>query len=939
MKPRSTYQPIVLALLATLTLAGLFYLPYLWVHNRTIEAFSAQQTMLARQAADGLQAYFADYGRALDYLSQQPGIQRLDGGGRTLLEDFLAIHPDDIVAVQRLAADNRVLFAAPGGSAAAGDGGFCQGLSEASSPAVSDVVHAAAGEDRVYFAVPVRTEGRFDGCVAFTLPFGRVAGRHLGTIPLLHNGSVLLINSAGHILHGPDPILKGDHLDMLPGAATDVAALGEKLRRDEPGLTVLAGDVLRAPEVRTGRHYAVAIPVALPGGGAWSIVVLTPAVQVLGAMAGFRAQWLLVTAIAILAVGLLSFLLSGAMSRRRHELRRREVEEQLAGLLEFAPMGVLLVDGNGAVVYANQEAAAMAAAVGRGPLGGRLLTTVFDASSRQAASDHIHDAATGRPGPPLPVRLDGDELVVREVVLTATPYRQGAGAQCIVILRDVTAERAIKESRGRLAEAVDQVEEAILIADCRGTIEYVNTAFCEMTGYSRAESVGQPVRMLLEKEQEAHFEQQIEELVSRGEVYRGRFINRRRDGSLFMAGTMVSPVRDSTGAITHFIAVQRDITDKAEVETRMRQAQKMEAIGTLAGGIAHDFNNILGGILGFTDMALLQAEPGTEVHSNLLHIRQGGCRAADLVQQILTFSRQSAAGKVPVLIAPIIRESLKLLRASLPTTIAIDQQLTSADVRVLAAPVQIQQIVMNLCANAFHAMREQGGTLTIRLSESDDEAESGRLSLIVADTGQGIDYDLLGRIFTPFFTTKQPGEGTGMGLSVVHGIVTDLGGEITVQSEPGQGTTFVVHLAVTEARPGSTLVSSEGLLPTGREHILVIDDEKEIRDICRMMLGHLGYTVATLARPEEALALLADLRPRVDLVITDQTMPRMTGVELTRAIRRDFPSLPVILCTGYSDRLNYDIAREAGACDLLLKPVDLRGLGVAVRAALDMHAD
>ena len=934
MKQPATHQPIILALLATLILAGLFYLPYLWVRNRTIDAFAAQQTLLARQAADGLQAYFADYGRALDYLSRQPGIQHLDGGGRTLLEDFLAIHPDDIIGVQRLDSAGRVLFAAPDRAGVPGDDGFCAGLGEAASPAVSDLVHTAAGEDRIFFAAPVRIDGRFDGCVAFTLPFARVAGRHLGTIPLLHNDSVLLINSAGDILHAPDPALAGDHLDRLPGAPADVAALGAKLQRGEPGITVLTGDPLSAPDSGAGRRYAVAIPVALPGGGTWSMVVVTPAAQVLGAMAGFRAQWLLVTAIAVFAVGLLSFLQSGAMTRRREEVRRRAAEEQLAGLLEFAPMGVLLADADGVVLYANQEATAMAAAAGRGPLGGRPLAGMLDPSCRLAAGEQIRRAAAGQVVEPLAVRLDGDG----PAVLTATPYSQDGGGQCIVVVRDVTAERAAEESRSRLAEAVDQVQEAVLIADRRGTIEYVNAALAAMTGYSREESIGQPVRMLLEKEQEAHFDQQIEELVNQGEVWRGRLVNRRRDGSLFMAATTVSPVRDSAGAITHFISVQRDITHEAEVETRMRQAQKMEAIGTLAGGIAHDFNNILGGIVGFTDMALLHTEPGTEVHGNLLHIRQGGRRAADLVQQILTFSRQSAAEKVPVLIAPIIRESLKLLRASLPATIAIDQQLTGADVRVLATPVQIQQIVMNLSANAFHAMRAAGGTLTVRLAESGDGAEGGHLSLTVADTGQGIDHDLLDRIFTPFFTTKKPGEGTGMGLSVVHGIVTDLGGEITVQSEPGRGTTFVVLLPVTEARPGSTLVSSEGVLPTGREHILVIDDEKEIRDICRMMLGHLGYTVTTLGRPEEALALLAEARPGIDLVITDQTMPRLTGVELTAAIRHDYPGLPVILCTGYSDRLNYDIAREAGACDLLMKPVDLRGLGAAVRAALDMHA-
>ncbi len=937
MKQPPTYQPIILALLATLILSGLFYLPYLWVRNRTIDDFAAQQTLLARQAADGLQTYFADYGRALDYLGRQPGVQQLDSGGRTLLEDFLAIHPDDIAGVQRQAADGRVLFAAPGGSAVADDSGFCEGLGTASAPAVSDVVHATAAEDRVFFAAPVHIHGRFDGCVAFTLPFARVAGRHLGTIPLLADSYVLLVNSAGDILHAPDPGLAGGHLDRLPGAAADVAALGAKMRRGEPGLSVLGGDPLRAPASGAGRRYAVAIPVALPGGGVWSMVIVTPAAEVVGAMAGFRAQWLLVTGIAVCAVGLLSFLLSGAMTRGREEVHRRAAEEQLAGLLEFAPMAVLLTDADGLVIYANQEATAMAAAAGRSLLGGRPLAAMLAASCRQAAGEQIRRAAAGRAEPPLAVRLDGDGPP-RQAVLTATPYSQDGGGQCIVVVRDVTAERAAEESRSRLAEAVDQVQEAVLIADRRGTIEYVNAALAAMTGYSREESIGQPVRMLLEKEQEAHFDQQIEELVNQGEVWRGRLVNRRRDGSLFMAATTVSPVRDSGGAITHFISVQRDITHEAEVETRMRQAQKMEAIGTLAGGIAHDFNNILGGIVGFTDMALLYAEPGSEVHGNLLHIRQGGRRAADLVQQILTFSRQSAAEKVPVLIAPIIRESLKLLRASLPATIAIDQQLTGADVRVLATPVQIQQIVMNLCTNAFHAMREQGGTLTVHLAEAGDGAEADRLSLTVADTGQGIDHDLLDRIFTPFFTTKKPGEGTGMGLSVVHGIVTDLGGEISVQSEPGRGTTFVVLLPVTEARPGSTLVSSEGVLPTGREHILVIDDEKEIRDICRMMLGHLGYTVTTLGRPEEALGLLADARPRIDLVITDQTMPRLTGVELTAAIRRDCPGLPVILCTGYSDRLNYDLAREAGACDLLMKPVDLRGLGAAVRAALDMHA-
>ena len=384
---------------------------------------------------------------------------------------------------------------------------------------------------------------------------------------------------------------------------------------------------------------------------------------------------------------------------------------------------------------------------------------------------------------------------------------------------------------------------------------------------------------------------------------------------------------------------------KEEIESRMRQAQKMEAIGTLAGGIAHDFNNILGGIIGFTDLALLLSTPGTEVYNNLLHIRQGAKRAADLVQQILTFSRQSVIEKVPVPMCLLIQESLHLLRATLPATIDIVQDLTISEVKVMAAPVQIQQIVMNLCTNAFYAMRETGGRLIIRLKKAASD-ERGRIEgnghknwaiLAVEDTGQGIDEETLPQIFSPFFTTKQPGEGTGMGLSVVHGIVQELGGQISVQSEPGKGTVFTVLLPLAEQENNSVLISGEDPLPTGTEHILIVDDEKEIRETCRMMLSHLGYTVTTTGSPQEVLSLMEHAQPPIDLVITDQTMPKMTGVDLTHELRRQQPDVPVILCTGYSDRLNYDIAREAGACDLLMKPMDLRGLSGAERSALDMN--
>lgn len=946
MKHRFSYQHIFLALFATLILAGLFYLPYLAVRNKTIETFRAQQVLLARQAGSDIQSYFSTYEKALAYLVRQPSIQSMDDSGRVLLQDFFSIHLSDITGIQRIGAAGAVVFSIPEGAGDAKevDAGFCRQTQEQQTPLVSDVMHRAGEEARIFFSAAVSREDRFDGCLSFSLPFAQIARRYLAQIPLHHGGYVLLFSQEGSILSAPDAALIGKNIGELNGAAKDRGQLQSKLLGREQWVLLLSGDLLDGPARTEGKMYAVSLPIDLPGSTRWSMVMLTPAKEVLGAMAEFRSQWLLVTGIAIITVALLSFFLSGIVAKRREEQRQRAVEEQLAGLLDLAPLGVFLLGKNDNVVYANKEGVRMIGGKAGDKVIGQFFLDFLHQECRRTVAEKIREPGAGQAVSIDTAKLLAPSEVERDIVITATPYQLGDQDQRIVIVRDVTEERKAEERRRHLAAAIDQVKESVLIADRGGTIDYVNAALGEMTGYGREESCGQPVHLLWAKEQDAHFDQQIADVVHRGEVWRGRIVNRRKDGTLFVTAATVSPVRDSNGIITHFVAVQRDVTNDVAVESRMRQAQKMEAIGTLAGGIAHDFNNILGGIIGFTDMALLQSPPDTELHNNLLHIRKGGKRAADLVQQILTFSRQSAVEKIPVAVASLIKESLQLLRATLPTTIEISLELAAEDAMVIAAPVQIQQIVMNLCANAFYSMREKGGHLTIRLEriaaaqcgKTENAGAENWVSLMVTDTGQGIDSEIIQHIFTPFFTTKQPGEGTGMGLSVVHGIVRELGGEITVRSQPSEGTTFTVLLPVVDEGVSRTLLSSEEPLATGTERILVVDDEKEIREICRMMLSHLGYTIITTGDPREALVLIEEAKPHIDLLITDQTMPDMTGVDLTRAIRRLHPDIPVILCTGYSDRLNYDVARDAGACDLLMKPVDLRGLSTAVRAALDM---
>lgn len=943
MSNRISYQPIVLTLAATLLVAGLFYLPYLAVRSKTIENFRSQQVLLARQAAAEFQTYFSTYEKALIYLSQQPSIQTLDESGKSLLRDFYSIHPEDLHGIIRLDEFGQPLFAFPETTASAAAVDHCPQMRHQGQPKVNERDALGGGPPELTFTAPIFRGEQFDGCLAFPFPYRHLVDHALNRVLLHPNGYILLISESGRILHASQDTLVGGRYDALNGIEAELAQFETAVANAENRLIKLSRSLLSPKSTEQEPVYAVLYPVRLAGGTTWSIVLVTPAHEVLGAMAEFRSQWLLVTSVVVVAVGFLSFFLCGIVAAHREEQQDRAMEEQLAKLLALIPMGVMVLDSRQSMAYANLEAERLIGEEQKPPLIGQSLADYLHPNCRDSVVEQIRNPAPGQT-----INIDQAVLrtvngTLRDISITAAASTLGTQQQCIVLIRDITEERRALAWQRRLAMAVDQVKEAVLIAAADGTVEYVNMAVGEMSGYSRGECTGQPVRILWAKEQDAHFEQKMTDVVALGEVWRGRIVNQRKNGTLFVAAATVSPVRDSQGAISHFVLVQRDITHEVEIDTRMRQAQKMEAIGTLAGGIAHDFNNILGGIIGFTDMALLQTTPGTELHSNLHHIRQGGKRAADLVQQILTFSRQSAEEQSPVLLTPIILESLKLMRATLPATIEIIQKIEAVTAKVVAAPVQIQQIVMNLCANAFYAMKEKGGHLTIQLNEKKgaqlgkaEEATTLWAVLVVKDTGQGMENETLQRIFTPFFTTKQPGEGTGMGLSVVHGIVRELGGEITVQSEPGKGTVFTVLLPIVEHNGNGGMLSSEEPLPGGTEHILVVDDEKEIRETCRMMLGHLGYTITTTANPLEVLDLIARARPPVDLVITDQTMPKMTGLDLTEEIRSLYPQIPVILCTGYSDRLNYDIAREAGACDLLMKPVDLHGLSVAVRFALEM---
>ncbi len=386
------------------------------------------------------------------------------------------------------------------------------------------------------------------------------------------------------------------------------------------------------------------------------------------------------------------------------------------------------------------------------------------------------------------------------------------------------------------------------------------------------------------------------------------------------------------------------IVEREKLEEELRQIQKMEAMGTLAGGIAHDFNNILSAIMGYLELAKTEIDPKSPANIELDEVFKASLRAKDLVQQILTFSRRKDAEKKPVKLNLLVQEGIKLLRASIPATIEIRRNIPEQCPNVVADPTQIHQIVMNLCTNAYQAMRNSGGVLSISLEEKAIGREDYLLGyslepgpyllLQISDTGQGISPEILPKIFEPYFTTKKINEGTGLGLSVVHGIVKSHHGHITVYSEVGVGTTFKVYLPIDSPHEESKPREGAEEVLGGSERIIFVDDEESLVKLGSILLRNLGYEVAAFGRSTEALQAFREAPDNYDLIITDMTMPGMTGVELAREVKQVRADIPIILCTGFTENLDEKRVSDMGIFAYLTKPVLQKNLADTIRKAL-----
>jgi len=630
--------------------------------------------------------------------------------------------------------------------------------------------------------------------------------------------------------------------------------------------------------------------------------------------------------------------------RRKAEIALQNSEERYRSIFENTGTATILIESDMTIAMANAKAEKLAG-LSREEFVGQAKTLDFITPPHRDRIKLYHELRM-QGDTDVPTQFEfqifGKDGSIRDVL--ANVQWMPETRQSVASLLDITERNQLHRERQQLAAVIDQSAEAVVITDNHGRVEYVNHAFENLSGFERRACIGQTIDAAFFCDDDRRILKQMTFMVSREDTWSGRVENQRQDGRSYIADTRIFPICDEKGKAINMVCVKTDVTHEVQLEKQLQQAQKMEAIGTLAGGIAHDFNNILGGILGFAEISMLRSGENEQLKRNLGRILDGCQRAKELVQNILTFSRKNDEETKPIEVQIIVKEALKLLRASIPSTIEFKPRIGSEPSIVRATPTQIHQVIMNLCTNASHAMHQNGGILQVVLENVEldavqcagkpDMAPGAYCRLTVSDTGEGMDDKTQERIFEPYFTTKEQTGGTGLGLSVVHGIVKNFGGTISVNSQPGKGTTFDIYLPRADDTI-AVVTPAEVSLPEGNERILVADDELFILEIMTDMLGSLGYQVETANGGQAAIEQFSQSPDQFDAVIVDLTMPKITGTQLALKIKQLRKDVPIILTTG----MNFDqhpLHRQFDEFAAVLnKPILYQDLAKTLRDVLD----
>lgn len=574
---------------------------------------------------------------------------------------------------------------------------------------------------------------------------------------------------------------------------------------------------------------------------------------------------------------------------------------------------------------------------------GRHIREILTPESDQITMEHIH-SGSDEPYESEFRHRDGHVVPIK-VKAKIIPYEGGTAR--IASVRDIQASKKAEEIQNRLVTAIEQAAESVLITNANGIIQYVNPAMENISGFNMEEMIGKSPRMFKSGEHDENFYKQLWSTIKAGNIWSGKFTNRRKDGRLYYEDATISPVKDASGKIVNFVAVKRDITETLELSKQLLQAQKMEAVGTLAGGVAHDFNNILQVALGYSELILDDEELPQRYKADLNKIYDAARRGAELVQRLLTFSKKTEAERRPLSLNRRINEVLKMLERTVPKMIGIEVSLAADLPAIHADPTQMDQILMNLAVNARDAMPD-GGKLVFETANIflDEEYSATHLNtapghyvlLTVTDNGSGMDQETIEHIFEPFYTTKATGKGTGLGLAMVYGIVAQHGGQIRCYSVPGEGTSFKIYFPALVSEEQALKPGIRSMPPGGSETILLVDDEQAIRDLCFRMLTKSGYNVISAHNGRQALDIYEAESSSISLVIMDLIMPEMGGKQCLENLLSINPAAKVIIASGFSEKgLPNEIAARAKA--FVNKPYDARRVLEVVRTVLDEKTD
>lgn len=625
-----------------------------------------------------------------------------------------------------------------------------------------------------------------------------------------------------------------------------------------------------------------------------------------------------------------NYLLEAEVKMRERLVRQLSTnEEKLSIFLNTISSPLFLVDREGVVIAHNS---------GFAKLFGEGKTNLVGSHLRDLMSTHVFETGKSHATSVFETGQSSHFVLylnTRAFDVNTYPVKDASGEiYCLTILAmDITEALRKDEERLLLVTAINQAAECIMITDKEGRIEYVNPAFEKMTGYMRHEVMGRNPSLLKSGKQNSSFYQELWKTILAGQVWRGRFINRHKNGTLFYEDATISPVAGPEGDITHFVSVKRNVTREVQLEQQLQQAQKLDALGTLAGGIAHDLNNVLAIIMGHTELTIEMLGEAHPAQESLYIILNTAIRSSQLVRRLLSFVRMSPGEISPLTIGPLIKEQMKVVRSFIPTNVEIREAIRLDQEVILADAGDIQQIIVNLLNNANLAMQPNGGVLTVQAQPctidppqdlSTGTLQPGRyLQLSVTDTGCGMDESVRMRAFEPFFTTRGVGEGTGLGLAMIHRTVIQAGGQIMLTSEPGQGTQVDIYWPLIEPEVSKRHVPQRERTSGKGISVMIIDDLLDFLDLLSQNLQNRGFTVSTFSEAQSALDFFRTHIESIDVVVVDYMMPKMNGKQLAEALHELRPDLPVVLLTGYASTITAENAAEHGFSGVFEKPLEI----------------